>query len=290
MIEGLGLTGRAAEEVLGVIDKAEQSRRAASVIGFVGLVWAGLGIVGTLEQAMDATWQVKGRGVISKAIGLAWLVGAGALFLASLSLGPVITALPGPGVVPTVILGLALDLVLFLWMFRTLTHVPLPWSAHLPGAVVGAVGLELLKLIGTVYVPRAVASASALYGSLGVVFAILAWLALAARLILYAAAYNVVRWEAEHGTVTIGIEVPRIEGEVPLEATRGGAGERDGPRTSSPPNCHTPCVPFPECPSRSCRLPTAAPRWSGCAPPSPPPRTVIRWPRSGSWCPATMSA
>jgi uncharacterized BrkB/YihY/UPF0761 family membrane protein len=68
-----------------------------------------------------------------------------------------------------------------------------------------------------------VASASALYGSLGTVFAILAWLALAARLVLYAAAYNVIRWEAEHGTVTVGIEVPRIGGEVPLEATRGGA-------------------------------------------------------------------
>jgi membrane protein len=108
-------------------------------------------------------------------------------------------------------------------MFRTLTHVRLPWSAHLPGAIVGGVGLELLKLIGTIYVPRAVASASALYGSLGTVFAILAWLALAARLVLYAAAYNVVRWEAEHGTVTVGIEVPRIGGEVPLEATRGGA-------------------------------------------------------------------
>ena len=223
VIEQLGLTGRAAKEVLRVIDKAEQSRRAASVIGFVGLLWAGLGIVGTLEQALDATWQVKGRGLTSRLIGLAWLVGAGALFLASMALGPVVARLPGPGAIPTVVLGLALDIVLFLWMFRTLTDAPLPWSAHLPGAVVGGVGLELLKLVGTVYVPRAVASASALYGSLGVVFAILAWLALAARMVLYAAAYNVVRWEREHGTVTVGIEVPRIEGEVPLEATRGGA-------------------------------------------------------------------
>jgi membrane protein len=223
VIESLGLTGRAAQEVLDVIDKAEESRRAASVVGLVGLLWGGLGIVGTLEQALDATWQVKGRGMMTKVVGLAWLVGAGALFLLSLSLGPVAAQLPGPAVIPTVILGLGLDILLFLWMFRTLTHVPLPWSAHLPGAVVGGIGLELLKLVGTVYVPRAVSSASALYGSLGTVFAILAWLALAARLVLYAAAYNVLRWEAEHGTVTVGIEVPRIEGEVPLEATRGGA-------------------------------------------------------------------
>jgi membrane protein len=68
-----------------------------------------------------------------------------------------------------------------------------------------------------------VASSSALYGSLGVVFAILAWLALTARLVVYAAAFNVVRYEQKHGTVTVDIQVPHISGQVPLEATRGGA-------------------------------------------------------------------
>jgi uncharacterized BrkB/YihY/UPF0761 family membrane protein len=89
--------------------------------------------------------------------------------------------------------------------------------------VAGAVGLEVLKVIGSVFVPRAVASSSALYGSLGVVFAILAWLALTARLVVYAAALNVLRYEHDHGTVTVDIEVPHISGQVPLGATRGGA-------------------------------------------------------------------
>ena len=31
------------------------------MIGLAGLLWGGLGIVGTLEQALNATWQVKGR-------------------------------------------------------------------------------------------------------------------------------------------------------------------------------------------------------------------------------------
>jgi membrane protein len=222
VIEQLGLTGDAADRMLDSIREAEESRRAASVVGFVGLLWAGLGVVGTLEQALDATWQVKGRGWKSRPVGLAWLVGAGVLFLGSASLGPLVTALPGPAAVPTVIFGLALDAVLFLWMFRTLTNVAVGWRDLVPGAIAGGVGLEILKLVGTIYVPRAATSASALYGSVGVVFAILAWLALSARLVLYASAYNVVRYERRHGTVTVGIEVPRIEGEVPLEATRGG--------------------------------------------------------------------
>ncbi len=224
VVEQLGLTGRAAEQVLDVLDTAEESRRTASLVGFAGLLWAGLGVVGTLEQALDATWQVKGRpGWKAKLVDLAWLVGAGLLFLTSMALGPAAVALPGPAVVPTMLLGLVVDTILLVWMFRTLTAVSVPWSAHLPGAIVGAMGLEVLKLAGGVYVPRAVASASALYGSLGIVFAILAWLALSARLIVYASAYNVVRHEQNHGTVTVAIEVPNIEGEEPVQANRGGA-------------------------------------------------------------------
>jgi membrane protein len=223
VIRQLGLSGEAADRMLDAIREAEDSRRAASIVGLLGLLWAGLGVVGTLEQALNATWQVTGRGLVSRPIGLAWLVGAGTLFLCSLSLGPLVAGLPGPATVPAVIVGLALDIVLFLWMFRTLTNAPVGWRDLVPGAVAGGIGLGILKLVGTLYVPRAVSSASALYGSLGVVFAILAWLALASRLVLYASAFNVVRYEQAHGTVTVGIEVPRIEGEVPLEANRGGA-------------------------------------------------------------------
>lgn len=223
VIDQLGLTGEAANQMLHAINEAEQSRRAATVVGFFGLLWAGLGVVGTLAQALNATWQVKGRGWTGKLVDLAWLIGAGLLFLASLALGPVAAWLPGPATIPTVILGLALNVVVFLWLFRSLTNVAVGWTDHLPGAIAAAIGLEVLKAVGTFYVPRAVASASALYGSIGVVFAILAWLALFSRLVVYASAFNVVRHEQRHGTVTVEIKVPRIAGEVPVEANRGGA-------------------------------------------------------------------
>jgi uncharacterized BrkB/YihY/UPF0761 family membrane protein len=87
------------------------------------------------------------------------------------------------------------------------------------------VGFEILKAVGAIYVPRAVASSSALYGSLGVVFAVLAWLLIYGRLIVYGAVINVVRYETGAGTVTAQIEVPRVEGEVPLSTNRGGAVE-----------------------------------------------------------------
>ena len=129
-------------------------------------------------------------------------MGAGLLFLGSMALGPLLNELPGPATVPTSWPGFVLDVLLFVWMFVALTNVNLPWRDHLPGALLGGVGLEVLKVVGSVFVPRAVASSSALYGSLGVVFAILAWLALvgaAGR--LRGSAFNVVRYEqaARHG-------------------------------------------------------------------------------------------
>lgn len=224
IVEQFGLTGSAAELVTDAIGNAEDSRRTASIVGVAGLLWAALGIVGTLAQAFDATWQVKGRpGWKAKLVHLASLAGAAVLFAASTVLGPLAAAVPGPAVVPTALGGLVLDTALLLWLFRMLTNVTVPWRDHLPGAIAGGVALGLLKLVGTIYLPRAVASSSALYGSIGVVFAMLAWLAIMGRVFVYASAFNVVRHEQEHGTDTLTIEVPHIAGEVPVEVTRGGA-------------------------------------------------------------------
>ena len=97
------------------------------------------------------------------------------------------------------------------------------WRALLPGAAVCAVGFEVLKLVGTIYVPRLVASSSALYGSLGIVIAILAWLAFFGRLLVYGAVVNVLRWEGGHGTVQVPVEVPRVDNALAVGADRSGA-------------------------------------------------------------------
>ena len=223
LTDQLGLEGRAAQTVLDAVDTAEESRRTATIIGFVGLVWAGLAVVSAVEGALNAVWQVRGRGLLGKVRQVAWLVGAGSLLLASLAVGPTLNWLPGPAGASTLLVGLVIDTALFLWTFNTLTNASVPWQAHLPGAIFGGIGFGVLKLVGGVWVPQLVKSSSALYGSIGVVFAILAWLALGARLVVYTGAYNVVRYERSHGTVTVDLQVPHIEGQVPLEATRGGA-------------------------------------------------------------------
>jgi membrane protein len=223
LIANLNLKGRSAELVTDAVRTAQESRRTASLVGLAGLLWSGLGVVGSLQTALNTAWQTRGRGLVDKAVALSWLLGAAVLLSANVALGPVLQLVPGPVMVGAVLLGLVLTTVLFVWTYTYLGNQPVPWRAHLPGALLVAVGFEILKVVGSIYVPRAVASSSALYGTLGVVFAVLAWLLIYARLIVYGAVLNVMRWEADRGTDTVDLEVPHMGGDEPLSATRGGA-------------------------------------------------------------------
>jgi len=212
----------AADLVNGAIGKAEQSRKAASVVGVLGLLWSGLGVVAALQFAFDSVWQIAGRGIKDKLFGLGWLAGAGLIFVASFAITAAVRVLPGPAWPFAFLLTLAVGVALWLWTFQALTNRDVGWKPLLPGAIFGAVGLEALKAVGTLYVPRVVASSSALYGSIGVVFAILAWLLIFGRLVVYATVLNVVRWEEEHGTDTVVIDLPHVPGEAPTTASRAG--------------------------------------------------------------------
>ena len=221
-MNNLGLTGDAATTMKDAITAAEESRRAASVIGFVGLLWSGLGLVAALQYAFNATWQVKGRGLRDKLVGLAWLGGAFVIFAASFGITTALNFLPGFLAPLGILVGLAVNFALWLWAMKVLPNRDVGWKALVPGAVFGAVGFEVLKAVGSIYVPRLVASSQALYGTLGIVFATLAWLLFFGRLLVYANVLNVVRWEEDHGTLTVEVEVPQLPGEEPVAATRAG--------------------------------------------------------------------
>jgi membrane protein len=221
VIGRLGLTDEAANLVLRAIETAKESRRSAFGFGTAGLLWSGLGLVAAIQYAFDNVWQVKGRGLKDKLSGLIWLFGSVVILVGSFALTALLNVFPWIAPI-SILVGLAVNFALWLWTMKALLNIEVPWKALAPGAVLGAVGLEALKLLGSIYVPRAIGASSALYGSIGVVFAILAWLFFFGRLTVYVAVLNVVRWEEDHGTVTVEIELPKHPDTVAVEATRSG--------------------------------------------------------------------
>jgi membrane protein len=211
IVGNLGLTGEGADAVRNAVETAERNRGATAPLGLAALLWSGLGLVNAFQFAFNQVWQVEERGIKDKAVGLLWLAGAVVLFVGASAVTTVVNWLPGFVAPLGIVAGLAVNFALWLWTFRVLPNRDVGWRPLIPGAVLGAVGMEVLKVVGGIYVPRAVANSSALYGSLGVVFAVLAWLLFFGRLLLYSCVLNVLLWERREGTVTTTIEVPAGE-------------------------------------------------------------------------------
>ena len=220
LISGLGLTGDSATFLVDALDAAEEGRAGASVVGFAGLLWTSIGVVGAIEHVCDRAWQLPTRGLIGKLVAVGWLAGALVLLGSSFTLAGLLNVLPGWLAPIQVLAGIAVLVGFFLFTFRLLTSKSLPVRDHLPGAILGGIGFHLLTIVAAVVVPRQAASSSALYGSIGVVFALLAWLLLFGRLLVYAVVLNVVLHERAHGTVRVEVEAPRFDGEVPGAADR----------------------------------------------------------------------
>jgi membrane protein len=194
------------------------------VIGLVGLLWSGLGVVGAMQYSYDQVWQVEERGIKDKLYGLAWLAGAVLVFTASAAATALLAILPGFLSPVALLVALATNVALWWWTAKILPNRDVGWRPLLPGAILGGVGLEVLKAVGGFYVPRLVSRSSQLYGSIGIVFAILAWLLLLGQLVVYSSVLNVVLWERRHGTVETLVEVP-AQPDVGPDSTRMGRSE-----------------------------------------------------------------
>lgn len=212
VVRELGLNGDAKEAVEDAVEAARESKKAASAVGLASLLWSGLGLVNALQYGYNQTWQVEAREVKDKAVGVLWLAGAALIFVGAAAITTVMLWVPEFVRPLGIVVALGINFGLWVWTSKILPNTKIPWKAVLPGALLAAIGLEILKVVGAFYVPKLVSNSSQLYGTLGVVFALLAWLFLFGRLIIYSAVLNVVLRERKVGTVKVVTEVPAQPG------------------------------------------------------------------------------
>lgn len=219
VVDFLGLTGDAAKTMSDTLSRARQSGAAGSIVGLVGMAWSGLSLVGALRLVVNLPRGMTVKGIRSRIIGIPWLVGAGVIGGLSIALSTVLNWLPGWTAPIAVLVSLAVGVALFVWTFWYLdAERPAP-RALLPGAIVAAIGFEILKALGTIVLPRLVANSSATYGTLGTVFAILAWLLIFSRILVYSVVVNAV-WADRHDAAVAQTDAPDSAAGDPLQDTQ----------------------------------------------------------------------
>jgi membrane protein len=85
-------------------------------------------------------------------------------------------------------LALAADTVVFLWLLKVVAHTRVDVRRLLPGALFGAVGLEILKVLGSLYL--ALISGSVTASTFGGAVGILVWINLVSRYALFTTAWT----------------------------------------------------------------------------------------------------
>jgi membrane protein len=189
------------------IDKLKDVQTTAGVFGLVGLFYAGLGAMDALRCALREIWMVaepplnyfrgKLRDLIALVlIGVTMLVSVAVGGFATGATGTVTefiglgdTVLSGPSVwITGILVSLAADLLLFLIILGWLAKPPQPFLVIVKGALLGAVMFGLLKQVATLILAGTLRNP--VYGAFAVIVGLLLWINLAARVILYSAAWT----------------------------------------------------------------------------------------------------
>jgi membrane protein len=180
LIERFDMSGSAAETLR--VTLAEPSDAGFGVLGVVLLVISALSFTRAMQRLYIRAWRLDKLGLRANAWGLAWL----GVFVAFWSLQPAIVAL-FDGVVALCV-ALTISTLLWLWTPWLLTARRIAWRRLVPQALLTAIGLLALAIGGAIYLPRAIGSASAQFGILGVAFTLLSLLFALSFVLVVAAA------------------------------------------------------------------------------------------------------
>lgn len=202
------------ETLKSALTTAINARTGIGIVGLAGLLLTGSGWIGNLRAAIEGVWgqpPIKRSFVKAKFANLLVLAGLGLAILISLGLTAVGTALTGqilsalgldhlPGAfIVVTILGIAIavlgDMLIFAWLLVRLPRVDAARGAIIRGALLAAVGFEALKIIGTYTI--AATSRSPTAGPFASIVAVLIWIQLVSRFLLFCAA-----WIAESVTMS----------------------------------------------------------------------------------------
>ncbi len=203
---GMNLPPMLADTLDPIIDQAIQARTAVGIFGLLAALYAGIGWMTSLREALGEQWHHRREppGLVRRVVtdllaliglGLALVISFGLTGLASGFARAVLEFL-GVADAPLAelmlrVLGVLLSLVanwlIFLWVIAKLPRQRVSWRAAAKAAVLGAVGFEVLKQGFSIYLGLISGSpTAAVFGS---ALGVLLFVYLVSRLVLFVTAW-----------------------------------------------------------------------------------------------------
>ena len=212
--------GKTGSDLASSVAGAIGARRTTGVIGLVGFLLVGIGAVDKLRVGMDIIWRGKPDQPdflgdrLKDIVVLLGLAGAGVLSIAltagTTAASTVVFDALGIDQVPgffllTAALGIGLALVgdtlVFLWVLKGVPDTPHPARMLLPGAVFGAVGFELLKVVGGYYLQ--ILSGNVTTSVFGGFVGLIVWINVLARFAFFTASWTATLPAVEHSDAQV---------------------------------------------------------------------------------------
>ncbi|KNB51593.1 YihY/virulence factor BrkB family protein [Streptomyces caatingaensis] len=206
------LEDRLAEQVPGISQNLDlgvfvDNAGTVGVVAGALLLFTGVGWVGSLRECLRAVWELEespGNPFLLRLRDAGVLLGLGAVVLLSLGCSAFASAavswtagrtgLPSGGAGGALLTaagfcaGVLADVLLLLYVLTRLPRVQPAPRTLLSAALIGAVGLEALKLVLGGYLSGV--AAKSMYGAFGTPVALLLWINFTAKLVLFCAAWT----------------------------------------------------------------------------------------------------
>lgn len=189
------------------VEAIASRRGSVGLIGLIGLLYSGLGWISALRTSLQSVFEVvaeeKRNFFLGKLFDLIVLAVIGVVLVVSVSLSTVVTgftdavigwiglsSVPGMGTVLTLLsmlVGVLASTVLFFTMYKLLPRHNAPTRSVLQGALIAAVGFEILKQLAGLVIGNV--TGNPLYGAFAIMIALLVWINYFAQLAVLGASW-----------------------------------------------------------------------------------------------------
>lgn len=199
--------GALGDEVNTIVGKLIDARSSVGIFGLLAALYSGLGWMTSLRDAVTAQWTRERPQLpflITAVKDLLTLLGLGLALVVSFGITAAGSALGGLVLewlglrqtgwaefllsIAAIILGLLANWLVFLWVLSSLPRHHVGWRSAVRGAIAGAVGFEVLKQVGNIYLQTIKDSPS---GSVfGTLLGLLVFINLVSRFLVFITAWT----------------------------------------------------------------------------------------------------